>query len=222
MMKYLRWAWISLCLYGCVISQPERKSATVFSFQLPEINVIHQPVIDPVPSLGMVEIEGVLKESFVQGKDNKEYLYRNADGTATTAGANFLDYRCTIDSDNIIVYGHSSRTSDILFTPLMQYLDEKFARNHQQIVLTYSNEIRVYQLMSIFLFHTQRPSDNDWMIVDYQRDFLFMKAQERLIKRSLYSFEHSSGNQLLTLVTCNTENHDERLIVIGVRIDKKE
>ena len=43
--------------------------------------------------LGRIEIQDVLSEGFVQGKDNQEYLYRNADGTASDAGANFLDAR---------------------------------------------------------------------------------------------------------------------------------
>ena len=164
-----------------------------------------------------IEIEGVLKESFVQGSDNQWYVYHDVDGNRTTAGPNFMDYRCSLDSDNLILYGHSSRTSQILFTPLMQYLDEEFARSHPELVLHFQGESRVYQLFSVFLFSVNQSSDNDWMQTDFQKEFLFQQALSRLRKRSLYSFEESDVSQLLTLVTCNTQNHDERLIVMASR-----
>ena len=75
----------------------------------------------------------------------------------------------------------------------------------------------MYQLFSVFLFSVNQSSDNDWMQTDFQKEFLFQQALSRLRKRSLYSFEESDVSQLLTLVTCNTQNHDERLIVMASR-----
>ena len=128
-----------------------------------------------------------------------------------------MDYRCTLNSDNLIVYGHSSRMSQILFTPLMHYLDEEFARAHDEILLHLENETRVYELFSVFLFDVTQPSENDWMQTDFQKDFLFQQALQRLSQRSLFQFEGGPTVQLLTLVTCNTQNHDERLIVMASR-----
>ena len=211
-MKYLQWVWISLLMSGCCIREPKKPMIELHPYQLniPEIK-------SETDYLGRIEIQDVLSEGFVQGKDNQEYLYRNADGTASDAGANFLDARCTPDADNLIVYGHSSRTSEILFTPLMNYLNHEFSQKHHQLILFYHHEVRVYELISVFLFHTKQASDNDWMTVKYEREFLMKKAVERLKERSLFDFEEREGTQLLTLVTCNTENHDERLIVIGIR-----
>ena len=208
-MQFLQWVLISLLCTACTL-QPQ--------MIMDEQNEHANEVANTVESEGnIIEIEGVLKETFVQGKDNQWYVYHDVNGVATTAGPNFMDYRCTMESDNLIVYGHSSRTSQILFTPLMQYLDEDFARSHDEIVLRLEDEIRVYELFSVFLFDVNQPSENDWMQTDFQKDFLFQQAVSRLSLRSLHKFDLNPTQQLLTLVTCNTQNHDERLIVMATR-----
>ena len=214
MMRFLRWGLISLLCSSCTL-QPqmivEKQEAVSDEIIVEIVNESYET------DKNFIEIEGVLKESFVQGSDNQWYVYHDVDGNRTTAGPNFMDYRCSLDSDNLILYGHSSRTSQILFTPLMQYLDEEFARSHPELVLHFQGESRVYQLFSVFLFSVNQSSDNDWMQTDFQKEFLFQQALSRLRKRSLYSFEESDVSQLLTLVTCNTQNHDERLIVMASR-----
>ena len=214
MMRFLRWGLISLLCSSCTL-QPqmiaEKQEAVPDEIIVEIVNESYET------DKNFIEIEGVLKESFVQGSDNQWYVYHDVDGNRTTAGPNFMDYRCSLDSDNLILYGHSSRTSQILFTPLMQYLDEEFARSHPELVLHFQGESRVYQLFSVFLFSVNQSSDNDWMQTDFQKEFLFQQALSRLRKRSLYSFEESDVSQLLTLVTCNTQNHDERLIVMASR-----
>lgn len=213
-MRFLRWGLISLLCSSCTL-QPqmivEKQEAVSDEIIVEIVNESYET------DKNFIEIEGVLKESFVQGSDNQWYVYHDVDGNRTTAGPNFMDYRCSLDSDNLILYGHSSRTSQILFTPLMQYLDEEFARSHPELVLHFQGESRVYQLFSVFLFSVNQSSDNDWMQTDFQKEFLFQQALSRLRKRSLYSFEESDVSQLLTLVTCNTQNHDERLIVMASR-----
>ena len=214
MMRFLRWGLISLLCSSCTL-QPQM---IVEKQEAVPDEIIVEIVNEPYETdKNFIEIEGVLKESFVQGSDNQWYVYHDVDGNRTTAGPNFMDYRCSLDSDNLILYGHSSRTSQILFTPLMQYLDEEFARSHPELVLHFQGESRVYQLFSVFLFSVNQSSDNDWMQTDFQKEFLFQQALSRLRKRSLYSFEESDVSQLLTLVTCNTQNHDERLIVMASR-----
>ena len=213
-MRFLRWGLISLLCSSCTL-QPqmivEKQEAVPDEIIVEIVNESYET------DKNFIEIEGVLKESFVQGSDNQWYVYHDVDGNRTTAGPNFMDYRCSLDSDNLILYGHSSRTSQILFTPLMQYLDEEFARSHPELVLHFQGESRVYQLFSVFLFSVNQSSDNDWMQTDFQKEFLFQQALSRLRKRSLYSFEESDVSQLLTLVTCNTQNHDVRLIVLASR-----
>ena len=213
-MRFLRWGLISLLCSSCTL-QPqmiaEKQEAVPDEIIVEIVNESYET------DKNFIEIEGVLKESFVQGSDNQWYVYHDVDGNRTTAGPNFMDYRCSLYSDYLILYGHSSLTSLILFTPLKQYLDEEFARSHPELVLHFQGESRVYQLFSVFLFSVNQSSDNDWMQTDFQKEFLFQQALSRLRKRSLYSFEESDVSQLLTLVTCNTQNHDERLIVMASR-----
>ena len=175
-MRFLRWGLISLLCSSCTL-QPqmiaEKQEAVPDEIIVEIVNESYET------DKNFIEIEGVLKESFVQGSDNQWYVYHDVDGNRTTAGPNFMDYRCSLDSDNLILYGHSSRTSQILFTPLLQYLDEEFARSHPELVLHFQGESRVYQLFSVFLFSVNQSSDNDWMQTDFQKEFLFQQALSR-------------------------------------------
>lgn len=211
MKKYRKWVLMSLMLSGCTL-QPQ-----LIEIQQPLDEKMNYDNVSEDNYLGYVHIDGVLYEGFVQGKDNQEYLYQNADGTPSQAGASFLDYRCTEDSDNLIVYGHSSRTSQILFTPLMNYLDDEFAKEHNEIELIYNGNTQIYQIMSVFLFDVKGPGENDWMQIDFQKKFLFEQAVKRLKEKSRVDLDFKWNDQLLTLVTCNTENHSQRLIVIGMK-----
>ena len=210
MRKFLLWGLSSCLCTGCVV----QSDAT-------QIKVV-EPVCVQSENLeakqeNSLEIKGVLHEMFIQGTDNQQYVYHDVDGYPTTAGPNFMDYRCDLNSDNLILYGHSSKTSDILFTPLMNYLDVDFAKRHNELVLHYGGETMTFDLFSVFLFDVTKSSDNDWMQTQFQKEFLFEQALQRLQRRSLYDLSAPSGNQLLTLVTCNTANGNERLIVMGIR-----
>ena len=85
------------------------------------------------------------------------------------------------------------------------------------MILYYDDEVMTFELFSVFLFDVTSASDNDWMQTEFQKDFLFQKALQRLKNRSVHCFDALMGNQLLTLVTCNTANGNERLIVMGIR-----
>ncbi len=214
MKKFLLWGWISVLLSGCVLHETIDLERTV------EKAAVSQQIemdVQQDSQVNTIEIQGVLKESFVQGTNNRDLVYHNTQGQRIDAGPVFLDYRCTQDSDNLILYGHSSRSSWIMFTPLVHYFDASFAKEHRELHLNFEGQKRIYELMSVFLFNIYEPSDNDWMQVDFQKDFLFDRAKERLKERSMFDLSDVQGSQLLTLVTCNPDNHDERLIVIGIK-----
>ena len=213
MKKCLLWVLSSLVMNGCVVQ--EKKTVPISALELP----IKKSTIvkNEDECFGKVIIDGVMAQEFVQAEDNISLVYHDAEGNPTDAGPNFLDYRCALNSDNLIVYGHSSRTSELLFTPLVQYLDEDFARNHQEIKVELMDCSMTFHLISVFLFDVSKSSDNDWMQSDFQKSFLFNEAIERLKERSLVRFEERTGSQLLTLVTCNPSNSNERVIVIGIR-----
>lgn len=210
MRKFLLWGLSSCLCTGCVV----KRDVTLIKEDEP-VCVQSENLEDKKDNY--IEIKGVLHEMFIQGTDNKQYVYHDIDGNPTNAGPNFMDYRCDLNSDNLILYGHSSKTSDILFTPLMNYLDVDFAKRHNELVLHYGGETMTFDLFSVFLFDVTKSSDNDWMQTQFQKEFLFEQALQRLQRRSLYDLSAPSGNQLLTLVTCNTANGNERLIVMGIR-----
>lgn len=78
----------------------------------------------------------------VQCGDNRYYLNHLPDGSYNTAGSIFMDYRCTGDSGNLILYGHNMRNGS-MFGSLKLYEDAVYLEEHREFSLfTAEEELR--------------------------------------------------------------------------------
>ena len=62
----------------------------------------------------------------------QKYLRRNFYGEYSVSGVLFLDGRCSMDSDNLIIYGHNMR-NDTMFGSLQKYMEEAYRQAHSVI-----------------------------------------------------------------------------------------
>lgn len=119
------------------------------------------------------------------------YLRRNFDGLYSVAGTPFLDHACTLESENLIIYGHNMNDGS-MFAALHSYVEEEFRREHCVIELETEKGCAYYEVI-----HVRRVDMTDpW-----------------------YSFGREPGQgQYITLSTCVGGDPDGRLMVIGQRI----
>ena len=68
----------------------------------------------------------VIYEPIVQAPDNDFYVRRNIEKQYANAGIPFVSADGNIDSQNVVIYGHSSKWNNIIFTSLMSYIDENY------------------------------------------------------------------------------------------------
>ena len=68
----------------------------------------------------------MIYEPIVQAPDNDFYVRRNIEKQYANAGIPFVSTDGNIDSQNVVIYGHSSKWNNIIFTPLMSYIDENY------------------------------------------------------------------------------------------------
>ena len=70
--------------------------------------------------VGIIESDDrVIYEPVVQAPDNDYYVRRNIERKYAAAGIPYISGDGNINAKNVVIYGHSSTRSNIIFTPLM-------------------------------------------------------------------------------------------------------
>lgn len=65
-------------------------------------------------------------------RNPQKYLRTNFYGEYSQSGVPFLDYRCSLDSGNLLIYGHNMKNST-MFGELKSYTDPAFCAKHPTI-----------------------------------------------------------------------------------------
>lgn len=122
----------------------------------------------------------------------QHYLRLNFQQRYSASGTPFLDYRCTLESENRIIYGHNM-TDGSMFADLLNYLDEGYRQAHPIIEFETAEGCGYYQVTDV----RQVNADDAW-----------------------YSSGLASGEgEYLTLSTCDETGGDKRVIVIAQRME---
>lgn len=73
----------------------------------------------------------------------EKYLRRNFYGEYSVSGVPFLDGRCSLDSGNLIIYGHNMKNGT-MFSDLRRYTDSVFREEHPVIELQTAEGLAFY------------------------------------------------------------------------------
>lgn len=167
--------------------------------------------------IGKVIIEGLVEEPFYETTNNRRYVYHDLNGDPTSAGPVFMDENCKTNSSNLILYGHSSTKREILFTNLMVYLKKDVINEYPFIELHYDEDIVKYQIFSVYLINS-KDTEHAWLQTDFQKGYLYDLFIETIKSNSIYNIDVKKSNQVVTLVTCYTEDNKYRLIIHGMKV----
>lgn len=201
----------------------------------------------PVPSIlptevanldwiGWLKIKGTsISYPVMQREDDSEYyLHRDFDGNYSFYGTPFLDSRCTLDSDNCIVYGHNINGGR-MFGALHAYSSESYCRKHPKISFRAGDEKRKYQVVSVMQTTTSSPVYSFTDVGNWEE---YGEYVNKIFSGSLYQtemgkqvgaeFEKDTPEeffrkyQFLTLSTCRSwVGRDARLLVVAARKTNK-
>ena len=198
---------------------------------------------NPIPSITPERVDNPdwigwlkIKDSSIsypvmQKKGEAEYyLHRDFDGNYSFYGTPFLDSRCTLDSDNCIIYGHNINGRK-MFGALHAYDSEEYCRKHPDINFRAGEEKRNYQIVSVI--HTDTTS-SVYSFIDVGNWEEYREYVESILAHSLYHTETGDKiekerneetaeeffrkYQFLTLSTCRSWlERNARLLVVAVR-----
>ena len=172
----------------------------------------------------IIRIAGTIEEPIVQALDNRTYERRTLFGEASSAGVPFIDEDSSIETTNTIIWGHSSKYRDVLFTDLMNYKNQEFYEKNSVFKLETEKTIDTYRIFSIFLFDVDGSTGSiHFLTSQWSKPALFQLSLDDIVDRSMYDTGISVSNKdkLCTIVTCDTASDNLRLILVAKRIEVK-
>ncbi len=148
-------------------------------------------------------------------KNPQKYLRRNFYGEYSVSGVPFLDGRCGMDSDNLIIYGHNMR-NNTMFGSLPKYMENVYRQAHP--VIEFETEAG-YAEYTVFAVAAVKKYDDWYGFIDTADREEYEKQLEAIRNKALYCSDTipEYGCQLLTLSTCYNSENDGRLLVIAVK-----
>ena len=172
--------------------------------------------------VGILEFDNrVIYEPIVQAPDNDYYVRKNINKEYANAGIPFVSADGNIDSKNVVIYGHSSKWDNIIFTPLMSYTDQNYYKKHDTFKFITEDETRTYQIFGVMNVDLNDLNDSlEFTQASWDSNNAFNAFISDSINRELYKtgVTVDSEDKIMTLVTCDTRDNNKRIIVIAKKI----
>lgn len=146
----------------------------------------------------------------------QKYLRRSFYGESSQSGVPFLDRRCSLDSDNLIIYGHNMKNGT-MFSSLRNYTDPAFCAAHPVIEFQTADGAEPY---TVFAVAAVQKTD-DWYSFIHAADGAdFSEQTAAILQKSLYDTGITPVfcRQIITLSTCYGSGKNGRLIVAAVKL----
>lgn len=172
--------------------------------------------------VGILEFDNrVIYEPIVQAPNNDYYVRKNIKKEYANAGIPFVSTDGNIDSKNVVIYGHSSKWNNIIFTPLMNYVNQSYYKEHPTFQFFTESDTRTYQIFAILNVDLNNLDDSlEFTQSNWDSNNAFNAFISDSINRELYktSVTVDSEDKIMTLVTCDTRDNNKRIIVIAKKI----
>lgn len=165
----------------------------------------------------------------MQKKEVPEYyLHRDMDGKYSFYGTPFLDSRCRLQGDNLIIYGHNINGGRF-FGALQQYREKSFFEGHPVLFLTTKKNQWKYKVVSVietdtasklYSFTDVYNTEDYWNYAKYVRmHSKFHSAYgNELLEEIKQGNQKAHRYQFVTLSTCRTKDgRSARLLIVAVR-----
>ena len=175
--------------------------------------------------VGILEFDNrVIYEPIVQAPNNEYYVRKNINKEYANAGIPFVSADGNIDSKNVVIYGHSSKWNNIIFTPLMNYVNQSYYKDHPTFQFITENETRTYQIFAVINVDLNNLDDSlEFTQASWDSNSAFNAFISYSINRGLYKTGVlvNKEDRLMTLVTCDTRDNNKRIVIMAKLINSK-
>lgn len=175
--------------------------------------------------LGWIAIPSTqLSYPLLQGDDNDFYLHHDIYGQENRYGAIFADYKADLygGESNIIIYGHHMRNGS-MFGSLKEYDSASYYEEHPSFFLYLPEEEREYEIIAVLRNDIFSREKEPFQYYDYEHietKEVFDEYCQGIKSHSLYDTGLTAeyGDELITLCTCSYRGKDQRLLIVGRRL----
>ena len=149
-------------------------------------------------------------------QDPQKYLRKNFDCEYSSSGVPFLQENNTLDSDNLIIYGHNMKNGT-MFATITRYREKAFCAKHPTIEFETGQGLKLYEVFAVV---KMKNNDVWYNFIEAVDEIDYRNKVEEIKSRALYDtgVTPQYGQQLITLSTCYGSTKNDRIIVIGVEI----
>ena len=165
---------------------------------------------------------GIISLPVVQSGDNDFYLRKSFDKNYNEQGIPFMDYSCSLDSDNITIYGHNVYyDNSAMFTPISFFVNQEKLNENEIFNFYLENEIRKYQITDVYYLDiSDEENIHDYLKTDFNNKEEFEEWYEYAHSRNLiHSTEKITwGSKMITLQTCKRNDANTRILVLAKQI----
>lgn len=146
----------------------------------------------------------------------QKYLRRSFYGEYSQSGVPFLDWRCDLQSDHLIIYGHNMKNGT-MFSSLRNYTDSAFCTEHPVIEFQTADGVGKYM---VFAVAAVQKTDTWYSFIHAADSTNFTEQAAAIMQKSLYDTGVTPvfGQQIITLSTCYGSGKNGRLIVAAVKM----
>lgn len=158
-------------------------------------------------------------------EDPTYYIHRDWNKNESNSGLPLIDARCTLESENIIIYSHNMKNGT-MFGSLKKYKDKSYYDEHTIINFNTIFEETQYQIVSVLLakvYYYEEPPQDEFLYYNYielNSEEEFKQYIDNVKELSLYDTGETAkyGDRLITLCTCDYYTEDGRLLIVAKKI----
>lgn len=154
-------------------------------------------------------------------EDPEKYLHTNFEEEYSYPGVPFLDANCTMDSDNLLIYGHNM-PNGTMFRSLLKYQEKNYWQAHPTIRFDTLYEEQEYEVLAAFydrVYYKTEDVFKFYQFIDAEDEQDFDNAISQFQSKALYDTGVTAtyGDRLITLVTCAYHTDNGRFVVVARR-----
>lgn len=160
---------------------------------------------------------GILALPVVQAKDNDYYLRRSFYKEYNDQGIPFLDYNCSLNSQNIVIYGHNVYYDDnAMFSPLSFLTDQEKYEENKTFKFYLDGQIRYYEIVNVYIVDTNE-LNFDFQKTDFKDEDEFNQWYATVLQNNVIDSGKTLtfNDNFITFQTCKRFYESGRIIILA-------
>ena len=154
-------------------------------------------------------------------EESDDYLYSNLESDHFYIGVPYVDYNCSRESDNILLYGDNTDSGG-MFHALFEYENQAYWQEHPTIMFSDFYAEYEYEILSVFRDEVDAEQEDSFkfhQFIDAENEEDFAYAVSQFKEKSMYDtgVDAEYGDRLITLITRSYHAENGRFVVVARR-----